>query len=60
MLDEFHSGKKKVPTNRHRIPAVGEDPLNSVLERNKTQISPKTNFLWDMDGRKQIKPKKQP
>lgn len=58
MLDEFHAGSKKVPTNRHRIPEVGSDPLKAVIK--ETKLSPKSNFVWDHDGRRQIKKKKQP
>ena len=59
ILDEFHSGKKKVPVNRHRIPAVGDDhTLNGTNGAPKPKLSPNAEYIWDMDGRRQKKPKK--
>lgn len=62
ILDEFHTGKKKVPVNRHRIPSVGDDHNNaqSSVERKKAQNSPKSDYVWDYDGRRHKKSKKLP
>ena len=59
-MDEFHTGKKKIPINRHRIPAVGDEP-NSKFGADgapKPKLSPNADYIWDMDGRRTKKPKK--
>lgn len=63
VLDEFHSGKKKIPVNRHRIPNVGDESQLKVgggaVGGRKAGVSPET-FIWDMDGRRHKKPKRSP
>ena len=54
MLDEFHSGKKKVPVNRHRIPDVG----TGYEAPKPLKLSPNSEYIWTLDGRRIKKPKK--
>lgn len=61
VLDEFHTGKKKIPVNRHRIPNVGEDRAASgALNGNRKLNGSPDAFIWDMDGRRHKKPKNKP
>ena len=55
ILDEFHSGKKKIPVNRHRIPAVGDDFPGD--KKKKTRSPTSKSHVWDADGRRHKKPK---
>ena len=54
MLDEFHSGKKKVPVNRHRIPDVG----TGYEAPKQIKLNPNSEYIWTLDGRRIKKPKK--
>ena len=61
-MDEFHAGKKPIPVNRHRIPAIGDEKVfvgSGAPKRGppgRLGTSP-DSFLWDMDGRRHKKPK---
>ena len=57
MLDTFHkNGKRKVPVNRHRIPAVGDMPEKP--EKRRLSGSP-GQYEWNYDGHRQKKQKGQ-
>lgn len=62
VLDEFDTGKAKIPVNRHRIPRVGNS--DTIPEKVKKQPFLKKgkpeSLIWDMDGRKHVKPKPEP
>jgi len=62
ILDEFDSGKRKVPVNRHRIPNVNDNPINvgsqNIKRKGPSPLRADETFAWDMDGRKFKKPKK--
>ena len=58
MLDKFNESKGKVPTNRHRIPKVGD--MNAFEEKKKAINTSPDAFIWDQDGRRHKKPKNQP
>lgn len=55
-MDDFHTGKAKVPANRHRIPTIGEEKIvvGSGAPKKLPGRSP-DGYLWDMDGRKHKK-----
>ena len=60
ILDTFNDKpKSKVPPNRHRIPAVGDQNLGRK-ETKRIGDSPDGGFIWDMDGRRHKKPKSKP
>ena len=58
MLDEFHKGKAKVPVNRHRIPDVGDDHNKEKDKPKQFKLSPNSEYIWTLDGRRIKRPKK--
>lgn len=64
VLDQYHSGKRKIPVNRHRIPNVGDETQLKVgsgaLGGDRPKRGSPDAFIWDMDGRRHKKPKNTP
>lgn len=59
-LDTFHTSKKAIPVNRHRIPQVLAANEIAVGSGAVRKISPVDNkdYIWDLDGRRHKKPKR--
>ena len=60
-MDDFHTGKAKIPINRHRIPTIGEEKVFNGSAAPKKLLPPGSSperWIYDMDGRRHVKPKR--